>query len=90
MATSSAPQSKLHRDSKPHRQWRDIAKEASEEYDPIKALQLAQELIRALDAESRKHMEHVAPDQNRITGFAILLVLNHFLTLTDNSAWRQV
>ena len=54
MATS-APQS--------HRPWREIARQASEEHDPNKALELAQELIRALDAESRKRMDHVSPQQ---------------------------
>ena len=50
MATSSATR----------RPWREIANQVSEEHDPNKALELAQELIHALDAESRKHMEHVS------------------------------
>jgi len=52
MATSSSP----------HRSWREVAKQASEEHERYKALELAQELIHALDTESRKRMEHVMPD----------------------------
>ena len=46
-----------------HRPWREIAKQASEEHDPNKALELAQELIHALDAESRKRMDNVTAEQ---------------------------
>lgn len=35
----------------PNRRWREIASQAAKEYDPDKALELAQELIRALDEE---------------------------------------
>jgi len=63
MANSSAPQS--------HRPWREIAKQASEEHDINKALELAQELIRALDAESNRRMEQVsAADKARERGAA--------------------
>jgi hypothetical protein len=44
------------------RPWREIAKQASEEHDPNRALELAQELIHALDAESRKRMETITPE----------------------------
>ena len=54
MATSSV---------KSLRPWREIAKQASEENDPNKALELAQELIRALDTESRKLMENITPQE---------------------------
>ena len=63
MASFSASRSDSQGDVKPHRPWREIAKQASKEYDPSKALELAQELIHALDAESRTRMEHVAPQQ---------------------------
>ena len=62
MATSSAPQSGSPGDVKPHRSWREIAKQASEEHDLNKALALAQELIHALDAESRKRMDRISPE----------------------------
>ena len=39
--------------------WRDLA-EAATEQDPIKVLEHAKELIRALDAESQERMEHLA------------------------------
>jgi len=48
-------------DLKPLRHWREIAKEASEGHDPNKALELAEELIRALDKESRRHMDDLSP-----------------------------
>ena len=63
MATSSAPQSNSHVDRKPHRSWREIAAQLSNEYDHNRALTLADELIHALDAESRKHMEQASPQQ---------------------------
>ena len=44
-------------DVKPLPSWREIAKQASEEHDPNKALELAQELIRTLDRESMKRMD---------------------------------
>ena len=46
-------------DMKPLRSWREIAKQAAEEHDPNNVLQLAQELIRALDRESSEHMDGV-------------------------------
>ena len=44
---------------KPLRSWREIAKQAAEELDPNNVLQLAEELIRALDRESRKRVDGV-------------------------------
>jgi len=49
-------------DSTHSRSWREIAKEAATERDPSKELELAQELIRALDAESMHHMERANAD----------------------------
>ena len=49
-----------HDDVKPLRSWRDIAKQTAEEHDPNEVLKLAQELIRALDAESNHRMESVS------------------------------
>jgi hypothetical protein len=46
--------------SKPTRSWREIAQLAASEHDPQRVLQLAQELVRALDAESDKRMQKVA------------------------------
>ncbi len=43
----------------PRRPWREIAKQVSEEHDHDKAAELVQELIRALDAESRERMRHI-------------------------------
>jgi len=40
-------------DVKPLRSWRELAKLTAEEHDPDKALELAQQLIQALDAQSR-------------------------------------
>ena len=45
---------------KPRRSWREIAKQVSEEYDDERAFELVQELIRALDAESRERMRRVS------------------------------
>ena len=42
--------------------WRTIAEQASKEKDPDKTLELAENLIRALDAESRARMREVKPD----------------------------
>lgn len=47
-------------DVKPLRSWQDIARLTAKEKDPTKALELAQELIRALDEESRKRMDNVS------------------------------
>ena len=49
-------------DLKPPRPWREIAKHAPQPVDPETSLELAQELIHALDAESRKRMEHVSAE----------------------------
>jgi len=46
-------------DVKPLRSWRELAKLTAEEHDPDKALELAQQLIQALDAQSRKRMDQV-------------------------------
>ena len=46
-------------DMKPFRSWREIAKQAAEEHDPDKVLQLAQELVRALDRETSERMDGV-------------------------------
>ena len=45
-----------NQDMTPLRSWREIAKQAAEEYDPNNVLQLAQELIRALDRETSERM----------------------------------
>jgi hypothetical protein len=50
-------------DVTPLRTWRELAKLTAEEDDANRALELAQELIRALDAESNKRMERVMPQQ---------------------------
>lgn len=50
-------------DMKPPRPWREIARVACQETDPQKSAELVQELIKALDAESRKRMERVTPEQ---------------------------
>jgi hypothetical protein len=44
---------------RPLRSWREIAKQAAEEHDPNNVLQLAQELIRALDRETSERMDEV-------------------------------
>jgi hypothetical protein len=49
-------------DSTPIPSWREIAKQTVAERDPSKTLELAEELIRALDAESRQHMDQVKAD----------------------------
>jgi Fe2+ or Zn2+ uptake regulation protein len=46
-------------DLKPTRPWREVAELVLQEQDHVKALELAEELIRALDAESRRHMDQV-------------------------------
>ena len=38
--------------------WRELAQATASEQDPAKLVQRAQELIRALDAESQERMEH--------------------------------
>jgi len=50
-------------DVKPLRSWHEIAKQVSEEDDPNRILELAEELIRALDAQSRKIMDEITPDE---------------------------
>lgn len=47
-------------DMKPTRSWRELAALVAEEEDPQKILLLAREMIRALDAESSKHMENIS------------------------------
>lgn len=59
VSTSSAPRPDSQNDAKTH----EIAGKASEEHGPNQALQLAQELIHALDAESRKRMDHVTAQE---------------------------
>ena len=39
--------------------WREVAARVSSETDPNKTLDLASELIRALDADSRNRLDHV-------------------------------
>ncbi len=43
-------------DGKPPRSWREIAQLTSQEHDPQRVLELARQLIRALDAESNRRM----------------------------------
>jgi hypothetical protein len=50
-------------DVTPLRPWQELAKLTAEETDPLKAWELAQELTRALDAESRKYMEKISAQQ---------------------------
>jgi hypothetical protein len=45
---------------KPIRPWREIAALAAKEDDHEKAMELVQELIRALDAESNRRMDNVS------------------------------
>ena len=47
-------------DMRPPRSWRDIAQQAAHEENPQRALELAQELIRALDIKSDEQMARVA------------------------------
>lgn len=47
-------------DREPPRTWRQLAALVAEEQDPQKILLLAQEIIRALDAESSRHMENIS------------------------------
>jgi len=47
-------------DMEPQRTWRELAALVAEEEDPQKILLLAQEMIRALDAESSKHMRTIS------------------------------
>lgn len=48
-----------NQDMTPLRSWREIAKQAAEEHDPNNVLQLAQELIRALDRETSERVHGV-------------------------------
>ena len=48
---------------KPTRRWREIARQVLLEQDHEKALELAEELIRALDAESSQRMDGIDADQ---------------------------
>jgi len=43
-------------DVKPSRSWREIARLTAQEQNPHRVLELAQELIRAIDAESNRRM----------------------------------
>ena len=47
-------------DMRSSRSWRDIAQQAANEESPQRALELAQELIRALDIKSDEQMARVA------------------------------
>lgn len=47
-------------DLKPSRSWREIAETLTKETDHKTAMQLAEELIRALDRESMKRMDATA------------------------------
>jgi hypothetical protein len=47
----------------PERSWREIAAEVSTECDPDKLAGLSQELIRALDKETKPHSQQVARRQ---------------------------
>jgi hypothetical protein len=49
-------------DLKPTRPWRELAHLVLQEQDHEKALELAEELIRALDRESRQRMDQVKAD----------------------------
>lgn len=57
-------------DMKPSRNWREIARLAANEQNPQKVLQLAQELIRALDLESDAQMGKIASAQKSEKGAA--------------------
>ncbi len=50
-------------DVRPSRTWRDIAQQAANEENPQRVLELAQELIRALDIASDEQMARVAEAQ---------------------------
>jgi len=50
-------------DMTPLPSWREIALQAAEQKDPNKALQLAEELIRALDRESRRRMDEIKAEE---------------------------
>jgi hypothetical protein len=54
-------------DVEPTGTWREIARKAANEQDPEKVLELARELIRALDSESNNRMADVATRQNAVT-----------------------
>lgn len=49
-------------DVKPPLSWREIAELAAKEHNPQRVLELAQQLIRALDAESNRRMGNVGDD----------------------------
>jgi hypothetical protein len=49
-------------DLRPLRPCQEIAKQVSEEYDHNRSAELVQQLIHALDAESRKRMERLTPE----------------------------
>ena len=49
-------------DLKPPRSWREIARLTAQEQNPQRVLELAQELIRALDIESNRRMTESGKD----------------------------
>jgi hypothetical protein len=58
-------------DVKPSRSWQELAQATAKEEDPFKVLELAQELIRALDAASDRRMQQIgADDKSREQGAA--------------------
>ena len=59
MATTPADHSKKNLQVKYVPDWREIAARVCQETDPNKVLDLANELIRALAADSRKRLGHV-------------------------------
>lgn len=50
----------MSQDVKSLRSWQELAKLTAEQKDPAKVLELAQELIRALDEERRKSMDQIS------------------------------
>ncbi|HET8825657.1 MAG TPA: hypothetical protein VFM77_11050 [Terriglobales bacterium] len=67
MTRGSKPSKRDTRESRndPAPNWRELAQAAASEQDPAKLVQRAQELIRALDAESQERMEHSPVDKLR-------------------------
>ena len=51
---------KMSQDVKSLRSWQELAKLTAEQKDPTNVLELAQQLIRALDEESRKSMDQIS------------------------------
>ena len=50
-----------HDDVKPSN-WRGIAEQVSSEPDPDKVVNLANDLIRALDESSQRKLDHITPE----------------------------